>query len=485
MIRKRTESLTAQPGCCPGRAAGPLTRRGLLQATANGFGMLALSALMADESYAGLAQPGEAGAHHLPKAKNIIFLFMDGGVSHIDSFDPKPKLTELDGKEVGKVDNPTAGGNRKWLKSPWSFKQYGECGLPVSELFPHISTLVDELAVIRSMKGEFPLHSRGNLLLHTGRNTGGLPSFGSWVQYGLGSENKNLPGFVVLNHGNVPAGGMECFSNGILPATYQATLLKSTGVPIDNLSPADRIARLQRAKLDLLQQQDTDFAASLGNGDAVESAIKNYELAYRMQSLVPDLLDLDKESPDVKKLYGIDSNVKSKQMFGMQCLRARRLVEAGVRFVEVCCPQLYGSTGTWDQHGELKAGHEKNAMTTDQGVAALIKDLKQRGMLKDTLVLWAGEFGRTPHSAGRDGRDHHPEGFTVFMAGGGVKGGTIYGATDEMGMFAVENVCTFHDLHATMLHLMGLNHERLTYRFGGRDYRLTDVHGRIVKEILA
>ncbi len=382
------------------------------------------------------------------------------------------------------MDNPTAGGARKWLKCPWEFKQHGQSGMPISDLFPHIATVADELAVIRSMKGEFPLHSRGNLLLHTGRNTGGLPSIGSWVTYGLGSENQNLPGFVVLNHGNVPAGGMECFSNGILPANHQATLLKSTGTPIDNLSPADRLARIQRAKLDLLQEQDHQFATELGAADAVESAIKNYELAYRMQSLVPDLLDLGKETEGTKQLYGIDAQDEKKRMYGMQCLRARRMVEAGVRFVEVCCPQLYGSTGTWDQHGDLKKGHERNAMVTDQGVTALIKDLRQRGMLDDTLVLWAGEFGRTPHSAGRDGRDHHPEGFTVWMAGGGIKGGTIYGATDEMGMFATENVCTFHDLHATMLHLLGMDHTRLTYRFGGRDYRLTDVHGQVVKEVL-
>jgi hypothetical protein len=308
---------------------------------------------------------------------------------------------------------------------------------------------------------------------------------GSWVNYGLGSENKNLPGFVVLNHGNVPAGGMECFSNGILPATYQATLLKSTGIPIDNLNPADRVARVQRMKLDLLEKQDGEFADTSGAKDAVDSAIHNYELAYRMQSLVPDLLDLAKESDDIKKLYGIDSPEKPKQMFGMQCLRARRMIEAGVRFVEVCCPQLYGATGTWDQHGDLKKGHERNAMVTDQAVAALIKDLKQRGMLKDTLVVWSGEFGRTPHSAGTDGRDHHPEGFSCFMAGGGAKPGIAYGATDEMGMNAVENVATFHDLHATMLHLMGLDHTRLTYRFGGRDYRLTDVHGTVIKELIA
>jgi len=475
--------LNKTPCGCPGSAPAPLSRRELLKYGANGFGMLALSALMSDKAYG--AVPNPTRPHHTPKAKNIIFLFMDGGVSHVDSFDPKPKLDELNGQRVGKVDNPTAGGDRKWLKSPWAFKQYGKSGMPISDLFPHITKHADELAVIRSMKAEFPLHSRGNLLLHTGRNTGGLPSIGSWVTYGLGTENRNLPGFVVLNFNMVPAGGLENFSNGFLPASHQATMLKAEGIPIDNLSPADKVARIQRAKLDLLGRQDSEFSTALGKADPVDSAIQNYELAYRMQSLVPDVLNLDKESEETKKLYGLDAQDKNKKLYGMQCLRARRLVESGVRFVEVCCPQLYGATGTWDQHGDLKSGHEKNAMVTDQAVAGLITDLKQRGLFDDTLILWAGEFGRTPHSAGTDGRDHHPEGFTVWMAGGGIKGGSIYGATDELGMHSVENVVNFHDLHATMLHLLGLNHEKLTYRFGGRDFRLTDVHGRVVKEILA
>lgn len=478
-MAERNQSRSA----CPGRMGGGISRREVLRGSATGFGLLALQALLADPAYSAVAPLQQP--HFPPKAKNVIFLFMDGGVSHIDSFDPKPKLTELDGQDVGKVDNPTAGGARKWLKSPWSFKQHGKSGLPVSELFPHIAGCIDDLAIVRSMKAEFPLHSRGNLLLHTGRNTGGLPSVGSWVNYGLGSVNKSLPGFVVLNHGNVPAGGMECFSNGILPATYQATLLKSKGTPIDNLDPADKQDEMQRAKLDLLSEQDASFSRSLGGADAVESAIRNYELAYRMQSLVPDLLKLEQEPPSVRSMYGVDAEDENKRMFGMQCLRARRMIEAGVRFVEVCCPQLYGSTGTWDQHGELKKGHERNAAVTDQATAALIKDLKQRGLFDETLILWSGEFGRTPHSAGRDGRDHHPEGFSLFLAGAGVRGGVAYGATDEMGMHAVENVTNIHDLHATMLHLLGIDHTRLTHRFGGRDYRLTDVHGVVIKDILA
>jgi hypothetical protein len=496
MERKTTNSCT-----CPGYRPVLPTRREMLKASANGFGMVALSALLADWGLGGPPNqeaknqgadaprsPNRSPSPHFPaKAKNVIFCFMDGGVAHVDSFDPKPKLAELDGKPFTTSKNPTAAGNRQWLKSPWKFERHGRCGMPISELFPHMATCADELAVIRSMKAELPLHSTGVLHLHTGVNNAGRPSLGSWVTYGLGSENQNLPGYVVLSFGVVPCGGLETFSSGFLPASFQATLFHADGVPLDNLAPADsslQDRRVQAAKLDLLRQQDQAFSRSLGGDDAVESAIRNHEMGYRMQSLVPDVVDLGKESEATKKLYGIDSAVPSQRLYGIQCLRARRLVESGVRFVEITCPPG-ASNGTWDQHGNLKAGHEKNALDTDQAVAGLIKDLKARGLLETTLIVWAGEFGRTPHSAGRDGRDHHPEGFSVWLAGGGVKGGTVYGATDELGMHSVEQVCTFHDLHATVLHLSGLDHERLTYRFGGRDFRLTDVHGHVVEGIIA
>ncbi|MCH7990498.1 MAG: DUF1501 domain-containing protein [Planctomycetes bacterium] len=456
----------------------PLSRREMLTVSANGFGMLALSALMADRSYGAVA----TAPHFSPKAKNVIFCFLDGGVSHVDSFDPKPKLNELDNQPTGKIDNPTANVDRKWLKSPWKFRQHGDSGLPVSELFPHIASCVDEIAVIRSMQADLPIHSTGVLFLHTGLNVAGRPSLGSWVNYGLGSENQNLPGFVVLSFGVIPCGGLENYSSGFLPASFQATMLNAKGTPLENIKPSN--ARTQRAKLDILKQQDRAFSESLGTNDAVESAIRNYELAYRMQSLVPDVLDLSKETEATHKLYAIDSKVDSQRLYGIQCLRARRLIESGVRFVEITCPPG-ASNGTWDQHSSLKKMHEKNALDTDQAIAGLIKDLKARGLFEETLILWAGEFGRTPHAKSRDGRDHHPEGFTVWLAGGGVKGGTAYGATDELGMFAVENVCTMHDLHATILHLLGIDHERLTYRYAGRDFRLTDVHGRVVKEILS
>lgn len=468
---------------CPGRRSSALTRRDLLAGTANGFGLLALAGMLGETAPAAPVA-GAPGPHFAPKARNVIFCFMDGGVSHVDSFDPKPKLAELDGREFTESRNPTAAVNRKWLRSPWRFRRSGECGMPVSDLFPHLAGCADDLAVIRSMKADLPLHSTGVLFLHTGSNNAGRPSLGSWVTYGLGSENRNLPGFVVLSFGVVPCGGLETFSNGFLPSSHQATLLQADGNPIDNIRPADADPRLQRAKLALLREQNEAYSRSLGGNDAVESAIKNYEMAFRMQSLVPDVLDLARESKATQALYGIDSEVPSKRLYGVQCLRARRLIESGVRFVEITCPPG-ASNGTWDQHGDLKKGHEKNALDTDQALAGLIRDLKARGLFEETLIVWAGEFGRTPHSAGRDGRDHHPEGFSVWLAGGGVKGGTIYGATDETGLNAVEDVCTMHDLHATILHLLGLDHERLTFRFSGRDFRLTDVQGRVIRPVLA
>lgn len=449
-----------------------MTRREMLKVASNGFGSLALTAMLADGK-----------THHAAKAKNVILLFMPGGVSHMDSFDPKPKLAELDGKPC-KLDSYVAGPSRKWLKCPWQFKTYGQAGLPVSELFPHITSVVDDLTVIRSMVSEFPLHARANVFFHTGRNFGGFPSLGSWVTYGLGSENKNLPGYLLLNHGDNPPGGLENFSNGFLPATHQAMSVRAEGTPVDNIKPADTDA-IQRTKMQTLLDQDREFLAKSGNEGAVDAAISNFEMAYRMQALTPDLLNLDREPESIRKLYGLDAENAHKRAYGLQCLRARRLVESGVRFVEVTPPNLFGQNGTWDQHDQLKHGHETNAMVTDQAVTALLKDLKQRGLLKDTLVIWAGEFGRTPDTGNGDGRDHHTAGFTIWMAGGGAKPGLIYGATDDVGNKAVENVVTIHDLHATILYLLGLEHTKLTYRFGGRDVTLPDVHGRTVMDLIA
>jgi hypothetical protein len=461
-------------GVCPGRAPAPRTRRELLKAGAAGFAWTAFSALAQERAF---AAPWVQKPHFAPRAKNVIFLFMDGGVSHVDSFDPKPALTKYAGE-------PWSGDtNRKWVKSPWQFAQHGQSGTWVSELFPHIATCVDDIAVIRSMKAELPIHSTSVLLLHTGHNLAGRPSLGSWVSYGLGSENQNLPGYVVLSFGHVPVGGMEALGSGFLPSSYEASILRAEGAPIENVVPADA-PQVQRTKLEVLQAQDREFAARLGGSDSVESAIRNYELAARMQTLVPDVLDETHETQATRDLYGLDSPDRNTRLYARQCLRARRLVEAGVRFVQVNCP--YGqSNGTWDQHGNLKKGHERNAQQTDRAVAALIQDLKQRGLLDCTLILWAGEFGRTPHGPKPDGRDHHPEGFSVFLAGGGVKGGVVHGATDEFGVHAVEKIHDMHDLHATVLRLLGLDHEKLTYRYAGRDFRLTDVHGNVIQEILA
>jgi hypothetical protein len=467
----------------------PLTRRGMLQTSANGFGFLALAALLAERSSG--AEPGSSSGLPRPRlaarAKNVIFCFMDGGVSHVDSFDPKPKLTELDGQTVGNHKNASVNslGARKWLKSPWKFKQHGRVGLSVSELFPQIASCADDLAVIRSMKADLPLHGNSVLALHTGHGRAGRPSLGSWLNYGLGTVNRNLPGFVVLGMNGAPPGGIENFSSGFLPANFQATILKSDGT-VDNLAPAYKKSNVQRLQLESLRTQNRAFSKSLGTDDAIESAIRNYEMAYRMQTEVPDVLDLSKEDAATKALYGIDAKEPLKQQYAMQCLRARRLVEAGVRFVEVCCPSKDPTpNGVWDQHGKLKEKHEENAFHTDQAVAGLLKDLKRRGMLGETLVLWASEFGRTPHCANPNGRDHHNDAFTIWLAGGGVKGGIIYGATDELGMQVAEKPVPIHDLHATILYLLGLDHEQLTFRYGGRDFRLTDFSGVVIDEILS
>lgn len=430
---------------------------------------------------------GTPAPHFVPRAKHAIFLFMDGGVSHVDSFDPKVELDRQHGEPAKwKADAKSQGtsANRKWLKCPWKFAQHGESGLWVSSLFPRITEVIDELCVIRSMVGETPLHGAQSLLLHTGRSIGAAPSIGSWISYGLGTENEQLPGYVLLNNDWIPNGGFQNFASSYLPATHQATLVRAKGTPVDNIAPADSF-EIQRTKLDFLRAQDAKMARDNGNVDAIESAIKNYETAARMQTLVPSLCDVSGESDATKRLYGVDRQDKYEHFYALQCLRARRLVESGVRFVEVTCPNTHGNNSPWDQHGDLKLRHAENARITDQPVTALILDLKARGLLDETLVVWAGEMGRTPHSAGDDGRDHHVSGYTIWMAGGGMRGGMTYGATDEMGMSAIEHPLDIHDIHATILHQLGVDHKRLTYRFGGRDVRLTDVHGRVVREILS
>ncbi|HSI32241.1 MAG: DUF1501 domain-containing protein [Phycisphaerae bacterium] len=466
----------------------------MLRRSAAGFGAVALSALMADESRANAAVAKTQAAgdglaprspHFAPRVKNVIFLYMDGGVSQVDSFDPKPRLQADHGKPFSMKMEPTQfNNNGNTLGSPWKFEKHGQSGLPVSELFPHIASCADDLAIVRSMTSGFSEHTTANYFLHTGSGLQGRPSMGAWVGYGLGSESRNLPGFVVLNGGLIPPGGLDNFNSGFLPAAYQGSIFKPAKQPVANIAPLESSPAAQRAKLDLVAKLDGRLRERIGPVDGVESAIANYELAFQMQSAVPDLLDFSGESEATKRLYGFDAAYDKTRTYATQCLLARRLVERGVRFVELTCPATSGND-RWDAHQNLRKNHGDNARATDQPIAGLLKDLKSRGLLSETLVVWAGEFGRTPFAQGSDGRDHNPFGYTIWMAGGGIKGGTAYGATDEYGYKAVEGKHQMHDLHATMLHLLGLDHKRATYRWGGRDMRLTDVHGELITGILA
>jgi hypothetical protein len=462
----------------------PLTRRDMLLRCANGFGAVALAALLAEDAPATTTGIPLA-PHFSPRARNVIFLYMDGGPSQIDTFDHKPLLAKYHGRDphmVFKVEPTQFNNVGRVMASPWKLSRHGQSGLWVSELFPNLAHFADDLAVIRSMVSKFPEHTSANYFLHTGSGIQGRPSMGAWASYGLGSANKNLPGFIVLNGGLIPPGGLDNFNSGFLPAAFQGSVFRPADPPVANIRRQEPTDQLQRGKLDLLRRLDQGMAQRLGKCDEIESAIANYETAYRMQAAVPELMDLRGETAATRKLYGLDAKYGPTRIFGTECLIARRLVERGARFIELTCPSV--GTDRWDQHSGLKSGHEKNALAVDQPIAGLLKDLKARGLLKTTLVLWAGEFGRTPFAQGSDGRDHNPFGFTIWMAGGGVKGGAIYGETDEWGYKVVKNKVEIHDLHATMLHVLGMDHKRLTFRFGGRDMRLTDVHGNVVNEIL-
>ncbi len=463
----------------------PVTRRQMLARSAGGFSGVALAALLGDRAY-GFApdeNPGSRGTHHTPRARNVIFLYMDGGVSQVDSFDPKPLLDKEHGQPFKMKVQPTQFDNvGNTLKSPWAFRNYGESGIPISDLFAHIGGMADELCVIRSMTSEFSEHTNANYFLHTGHGLQGRPSMGSWVTYGLGAECRDLPGFIVLNGGLIPPGGLDCFHNGFLPATFQGSVFKNAAEPVADLRRREPTETAQQRKLDLMKRLDALALEQTGKHDAIESAIANYELAFSMQSAVPQVMDISGETKETQELYGLFDDYPQTQSYGRQCLVARRLVERGVRFVELTCPGV--GHDRWDQHSNLQKGHEDNARAVDKPIAGLLRDLKQRGLLDETLVVWTGEFGRTPMAQGSDGRDHNPFGFSLWMAGGGVKGGTIYGGTDEYGYYAVENKLQLHDLHATMLHLLGVEHTRQTYRYSSRDMRLTDVHGHVVMEVV-
>jgi hypothetical protein len=470
----------------------PTSRREMLQQTAGGFGAVALAALLNESAFGEVLQSerrtGDPLAarppHHRPRAKQVIFLYMDGGPSQVDTFDPKPRLDKEHGQPIKMKVQPTQFDNvGKVLKSPWKFRQYGESGIPISDLFPYTAQCADDLCVIRSMTSEFSEHTNANYFLHTGHGLQGRPSMGSWVTYGLGSECRNLPGFIAINGGLIPPGGLDCFHNGFLPASYQGSVFKTGRQPVADLTPSEPNSQTQQRKLALLRTLDRGVLGRMGHHDELESAIGNYELAFRMQTAVPDLMDLSQETKATQKLYGLDAEYEQTRTYAQQCLVARRLIERGVRFVELTCPRV--AADRWDQHSGLIDGHTKNALAVDQPIAGLLKDLKARGLLDETLVVWAGEFGRTPMAQGADGRDHNPFGYSLWMAGGGVKGGAVHGATDEYGYFAVENKQEMYDLHATMLHLLGIDHTRLTVRFSSRDMRLTDVHGHVMHEVVS
>ena len=464
-----------------------LSRREMLAQCSTGFGLLALQGLMASPAFAGPARK----PHFTPRAKHVILCYMSGGASQVDTFDPKPKLKELHGKPMPvKILRTQFNNNGNVMASPFTFKKYGQSGLPVSSLFPHVAESADELAVIRSLTSKVNEHAQGNYAFHTGFPFMGHPTAGAWMTYGLGTENENLPGFVVLQAGGakVPHGGVGLFSNGYLPAENQGSIIVGDKQPaVRNIQPREADAA-QRSRLEFVKGLDTDFIKKIGGNNDVEAAVRNYETAYRMQTAVPELCDLRGETAATKKMYGMDSPNGVTAAYGHQALLARRLVERGVRFVELSClPEKMGggqAPNPWDQHGNLKGGHENMARQVDQPIGGLLKDLKGRGLLKDTLVIWAGEFGRTPFSQGSNGRDHNPHGYSVWLAGGGAKGGTVYGATDALGYHATENKCDVYDLWATVLHLMGVDHEALTYRHGGRDLRLTDVHGKVIRDII-
>ena len=465
------------------------TRRELLQRLACGFGGMALAGLLAEEAMgdAPSADPLAPKRPHFPaKAKRVIFLFMHGGVSHVDTFDPKPRLAELNGKPLP-IAKPRFefGGTGNLLASPWKFQKHGTCGTEISELFPLIGAMADDLCVIRSMNGGNEVsHGPAGLRLNTGDGVFNRPSLGAWTLYGLGTENHDLPGFVSLSP-SLYHGGAQCYGSAFLPASYQGMRVGDGTTPFGNASlanttPADDLD-LQRLQLDLLAKSNRDHLAHAGADARLEARIATFELAFRMQASAPKVFDLAAESPSTRALYGIGEEPTDE--YGRQCLIARRMVEAGVRFVQVnhSYPRNY-----WDAHGDLKKNHSTNAKKVDRPVAGLLRDLKARGLLDETLVIFGTEFGRTPASqGGTDGRDHHPHAFSMWMAGGGIQGGMTHGTTDEFGYYVAENKVTIPDFHATILHLLGLDHTKLTFRHAGRDFRLTDVHGEVVKAIIA
>lgn len=472
-----------------------INRRQLLQQSGVGFGALALQSLLFREfapaaTFAGTDTSSLAPRipHFAPRANAVIFLFMYGGPSHVDLFDPKPVLSKMHGKPipVWKDDDAFMGNKTKnvAMGSPYRFSQHGESGIEIAETYPHLAAHADQLCVIRSMHAESNNHGPALFQMNSGFIQAGRPSMGSWVTYGLGSESDNLPAFVVLmDHQGAPVNGALNWSSGFMPAAFQGVPFRSSGQPIAYLSPPAGVSNSrQRDRLDLLQQWNEEFATDHSEDDRLLARVNAYELAFKMQMSASECTDLSQETLVTQRMYGLDQKVTAH--FGRNCLMARRLVERGVRFI-----QLYsgGNDGpsAWDAHDDLKKNHDLHCLETDRPIAALISDLKQRGLLDTTLVVWGGEFGRSPVAENGKGRDHHPKGFSMWMCGGGIRGGLVYGATDEFGYAAIEQRVSVPDLHATILHQLGLHHEQLTYRHSGRDYRLTDVSGRVVSKLIA
>ena len=457
-----------------------LTRREMLFQAGGGFGALALAFMQAQEAEADtLGHP-----HFAPKAKSVIWCFMEGGPSHIDLFDPKPALQRLAGQPLppsyGRPITAMGTAENALLPSKRTFKQHGKSGLWVSDWYPNIAEHVDDMTVLRSCWADGLNHVGGVGQMNTGAVLSGRPSLGSWVQYGLGAANNNLPTFVVLLDEREPIGGPKNWSSGFLPAAYQGTQFRPDGNPILALKPPNTIGEAQQKnKLDFLTEMNRQYGKSRQDDSELEARIRAYELAFQMQTSAPTAIDISKEPESVRKLYGLDEPATAK--FGKNCLMARRLVERGTRFVQLYC----GTGSQWDAHSDIEGNHKKMCKISDKPVAGLIADLKQRGMLQDTLVIWGGEFGRTPMTEGKDGRDHNPWGFTMFMAGGGAKGGQVIGSTDEVGLRAEEHPIHVNDFHATILHLMGLNHRLLTYRQNGREERATVNGGNVVREVFA
>ena len=470
-----------------------LSRRRFLQTTASGLGTVALAQLLQDDGLLAAGSQDGPGPHFAPKAKRCIYLFMEGGPSQMDLFDPKPKLNELDGEAMpeslleGVKFAFTQPESARLMGSPRTFKKYGRSGMDMSDLVPHLSKRADDIAMVRSAYCDQFNHLPGQLLMLTGTPFRGWPTLGSWLNYGLGSESRDLPGYVVMTTlGRGLPGGAASWSSGFLPSSYSGALFRNEGSPVLNLeNPPGITPEMQQRSLAAINELNGQRLRATDQPE-IASRIRNYELAFRMQSAAPELIDLSDESPATLEAYGVNRVDKTgfESSYARNCLLARRLVERGTRFVTLFL-------STWDQHSNLDSELAKNARISDQPVAALLTDLKERGLLDETLVVWGGEFGRTPLGENRSGfktvtgRDHHPYSFSLWMAGGGVKGGQVIGKTDEIGWGVEEDPIHVHDLHATILHLFGFDHEELTYRFQGRDFRLTDVHGKVVKKLLA